>query len=95
LVLELIYWCSAVVLGSMRFSDSVWFAVNFEQSYLSTFLKIIPQSPLHLDSPYLRIKVDPVGYGYDKVRDDYKLIRYVDYFRLRRDECEEIDIPYI
>jgi hypothetical protein len=23
------------------------------------------------------------------------LIRYVDYFRLRRDECEEIDIPYI
>jgi molecular chaperone HtpG len=57
--------------------------------------KIIPQSHLHLDSPYLRIWVDPVGYGYDKVRDDYKLIRYVDYFRLRRDECEEIDIPYI
>ncbi|KAK2351538.1 hypothetical protein QL285_097092 [Trifolium repens] len=57
--------------------------------------KIIPQSPLHLDSPYLRIWVDPVGYGYDKVRDDYKLLRYVHYSELDRGECQQIGIPYI
>jgi F-box interacting protein len=57
--------------------------------------KIIPQSHLHLDSPYLRIWVDPVGYGYDKVRDDYKLLRYVHYSELDRGECQQIGIPYI
>ncbi|PNX58602.1 F-box/kelch-repeat protein, partial [Trifolium pratense] len=38
--------------------------------------KIIPPSPHHLETPYLRTKVYPAGYGYDKVRDDYKLIRF-------------------
>ncbi|CAJ2655175.1 unnamed protein product [Trifolium pratense] len=57
--------------------------------------KIIPPSPHHLETPYLRTKVYPAGYGYDKVRDDYKLIRYVSYDTLSSQECQEIGIPYI
>ncbi|XP_045832906.1 F-box/kelch-repeat protein At3g06240-like [Trifolium pratense] len=50
--------------------------------------KIIPPSPFHLASPYIYIydiNVDLVGFGYDKVRDDYKLIRYVSYLPHLRD----------
>jgi len=56
--------------------------------------KIIPPSPFLFRSPYQHFVVNPLGFGYDIVRDDYKLIRCVGYFDLEHEECEELGISW-
>ncbi|XP_004498529.1 F-box protein CPR1-like [Cicer arietinum] len=42
--------------------------------------KIIPPSPVLSVPPYVNVVLKLHGFGYDSVRDDYKIIRYVDFF---------------
>nr|XP_027191075.1 F-box/kelch-repeat protein At3g06240-like [Cicer arietinum] len=51
--------------------------------------KIIPQLPREFDSPYITEEVIPLGFGFDQVRNDFKLITNV-LFCL---QYEDIDYP--
>lgn len=56
--------------------------------------KVIPQSSLEFVPPYQQFRINLHGFGYDHVRDDYKLIRLVSYFPPSYSDCEDFGLSY-
>ncbi|XP_045830825.1 F-box/kelch-repeat protein At3g06240-like [Trifolium pratense] len=56
--------------------------------------KVIPPSPLESVPPYQQFLIYLHGFGYDHVRDDYKLLRHVSYFPPSFGDCEYLGISY-
>jgi molecular chaperone HtpG len=56
--------------------------------------KVIPPSPLESVPPYQQFLIFFHGFGYDHVRDDYKLLRRVSYFPPSSRDCEDLGISH-
>ncbi|CAJ2655602.1 unnamed protein product [Trifolium pratense] len=57
--------------------------------------KIIPSSPFLYQSPYMEPTVDFNGFGYDHVRDDYKVLRWLCFFNITGVEVPWEDYLYV
>ncbi|GAU50902.1 hypothetical protein TSUD_238700 [Trifolium subterraneum] len=57
----------------------------------TTEFTVIPPSPYEIVPTYRDPSFRFQGFGYDRVRDDYKLIRYINFFHVTD---EEEDVPY-
>ncbi|CAI8616368.1 unnamed protein product [Vicia faba] len=55
--------------------------------------KVIPPSPVDSLPPYRAIMKEIHGFGYDPVRDDYKIIRKVDFIQVTDDDDDHHVIP--
>ncbi|KEH18191.1 F-box protein interaction domain protein [Medicago truncatula] len=54
---------------------------------------VIPSSPMESVSPYWSTLISFHGFGYDRVRDDYKIIRCLDYFPLSERDLFYLNLP--
>ncbi|XP_024632893.1 F-box/kelch-repeat protein At3g23880-like [Medicago truncatula] len=54
---------------------------------------VIPPSPMESVSPYWSTLISFHGFGYDHVRDDYKIIRCIDYFPLSERDLFYLNLP--
>ena len=105
--MEKLYWPSQIqedylegigILGSSSINGILCLYVNNGRQLVYLWnptineFKVIPPSPFENAPYYIYIEINYHGFGYDCVRDDYKVVRQVSFFVNSDDDVEPHDV---